>query len=181
MWNWVHKLDFWHAGRVPAATLFASMQAAVDDFGTQVFVIDYLNDVIVEIPRGKNEAVAYRDFMADLEKFANKNGTLVITGAQQNKKGGVYQIGDALPHKATVMLELKPRKLMQRAMPWKFDGIDYLYTPGKFEPKVPVHITKGRDSGPGVFDLLYVGPRYLWTDIPEGFDRQTSGQREMDL
>jgi replicative DNA helicase len=168
--TWAGKLDIWHAGLIDEDRLLAIMQRMVDDFGTRIFVLDYLNDVVLdEGSRRTNNAALWRDFLARLEKFNNDNGTIIVTAAQLNKDGGAYQIGRALKQKAMLYLRLDPTEL-KHELTFEYDGVSYQYLPGDFSPVVSCRIEKYRGGGRGAFDLLFVGPRYLWTDVPPGFD-----------
>jgi replicative DNA helicase len=166
MYTWMHRLDYWHAETPTSDTLLSTMQRMVDELGTQVFVLDYMNDVQVTVPKGGNAAQVYRDLLAKFEAFSNRNGVLIITAAQRNiNDGKAYMVGQAFDHKCSVLLELKPERL-ESDFTYQFDGLTYTYRAGKFSPLVMVDLRKGRDSGPATFKLLYVGPRYLWTDVP---------------
>jgi replicative DNA helicase len=164
-------LDYWNAGIIPEARLFTVMQHLVDTFGMRTFVIDYLNDVEIERQKGATNAVAWRAFMARCEAFNNRNHTVIITAAQLNKDGEAYEIGRALRQKAMLYLKIKPEELTQE-YPFRFEDISYKYLPGDFCPIMRIAVEKYRGGGRGVFDLLFVGPRYLWTDVPEGMKRQ---------
>ena len=145
------------------------MQRLVDDFGVRTFVLDYLNDIIPEVERGQNEASAWRNLLARLEEFNRENNTVIITAVQLNKEGNAYQIGRALQQKAMMLLKLVPKPL-EHVLHFEYDGVDYQYVPGDFSPRVRVKVEKYRGGGRGSFELLFVGPRYLWVDMPPGFD-----------
>lgn len=163
MGTWIHNLDYWHAGQVDADKLLLAMQRLVDDYGTQVFVLDYLNDVIPPSEKGRNDAAAWRDMLATLEDFANRNGAVVITAAQINAEGGAYQIGRALKQKAALYLRIETEELAS-AYEFHFDGQAYQYLPGEKSPEITIHIDKNRKGRGGKFPMFYVGPRFLWVD-----------------
>ncbi len=169
MESWLKHLNYWHAGLVDEGKLFAVMQRLADEFGTRCFVLDYLNDVIPEKDRYENGAVAWRNLLAKLEAFNNRNGTRVITAVQLNKGGDSYMVGRALRQKAALFLKIKP-KVLEHVFTFEYDGIAYQYVPGDFEPVVTVAVEKYRAGGRGVAKLLFVGPRYLWVDVPIDFD-----------
>jgi len=170
METWLPRLDYWHAGQPGEDKLFAVMQRMVDDFDTRCFVLDYLNDVIPEIKRrDTNSADTWRNLLARLEHFNNRNGTRIITGAQINKEGNAYMIGSALRHKATLFLKIKP-KVLEHDFDFEFDGVPYRYFAGDRSPLMTLAIEKHRGGGGGVLKMLYVGPRFLWADVPAGFD-----------
>lgn len=168
--TWLPRLDYWHAGQPSESRLFTVMQRMVDDFGTRCFVLDYLNDVIPDLKRrDSNGAETWRNLLARLELFNNRNGTRIITGVQINREGNAYMIGEALRHKATLYLTIKPQ-VLKNDFPFEFDGVPYRYFAGDKSPLVPVTIEKYRAGGWGTFKLLYVGPRFLWADVPTNFD-----------
>jgi replicative DNA helicase len=170
MQSWAHKLDYWHAASIDDTTLFAQMQRMVDEWDTKVFVIDYLNDISITIQKGENAANAYRDFLADLEAFSNRTGTLIITAAQRNiNDDKAYMIGQAYEQKVALLLDLKPKKLEQ-PLRYTFEGKTYEYSTGQYSPLVTVDVRKNRDDATGTLNLFYVGPRYLWVDVPTDFD-----------
>ncbi|MHC4646800.1 MAG: hypothetical protein ACYTBJ_14980, partial [Planctomycetota bacterium] len=142
----------------------------VDTYGTKSFFIDYLNDIEIERPKGSNEAAGWRNFMARLEAFNNLNHTVTVTAAQLNKDGEAYQIGRALRQKAMLYLKIKPDELKEE-YPFRFDETSYKYLPGDFSPIMTIAVEKYRGGGRGLLDLLFVGPRYLWADVPEGMQK----------
>jgi len=162
-------LNYWFAGTVEESKLFAGMQRLADDYGTKTFVIDYLNDVVPEQQRGQNEASAWRNLLARFEEFNRKNSTVILTAAQLNQQGNAYQIGRALRQKAMLFLRLRP-ELLDKELAFRVEDVPYKYLPGDFNPKVRIGIEKYRGGGRGSFELFFVGPRYLWTDVPDGFD-----------
>lgn len=164
------NLDYWHAGIVPEQRLFTVMQSLVDTYGTRSFFLDYLNDVEIDRKKGDTNAVSWRGFMARLEAFNNRNHTIMVTAAQLNKDGEAYEIGRALRQKAMLYLKIKPDEL-KNEYPFVFDRRDYKYLPGDFSPIMKIAVEKYRGGGRGLFDLLFVGPRYLWTDTPKGIIR----------
>lgn len=162
-------LNYWHPETVDEDHLFGIMQRMVDDHGTRVFVLDYLNDVVPEKIRGQNEASAWQRLLARMEAFNNKNDTVIVTAAQLNRDGGAYQIGRALKQKAALYIKLEPEQL-EHELIFEYDGLTYQYVPGDFKPAVRCRVEKFRDGGRGVYELLFVGPRFLWVDVPVGFD-----------
>jgi replicative DNA helicase len=168
--SYTPNLDYWHAGNIPEQRLFSVMQSLVDTYGTKSFFIDYLNDIEIERPKGSNEAAGWRNFMARLEAFNNNNHTVTVTAAQLNKDGEAYQIGRALRQKAMLYLKIKPDELKEE-YPFRFDETSYKYLPGDFSPIMTIAVEKYRGGGRGLLDLLFVGPRYLWADVPEGMQK----------
>lgn len=162
------NLDYWHAGTVPESRLFTVMKHLIDTFGTRAFYLDYLNDVIIERERGMSDAIAWRDFLARLEAFNNVNHCITVTAAQLNKEGEAYQIGRALHQKAMLYLVLKT-EILETEYSFRYEDVTYKYVPGNHKPLVNVEVRKYRGGGRGSFNLLYVGPRYLWSDVPDGF------------
>ena len=167
--SWLKHLDYWHAGLIEESKLFAVMQRLCDDFGTRLFVLDYLNDVIPERERGSNNAITWRNLLARLEAFNNRNHTRVVTAAQVNNEGNAYMVGKALRQKAALFIKIKPEAL-DHPFDFQFDGIPYRYLPGDFKPVMTLAVEKYRGGGRGTVQLLFVGPRYLWVDVPVGFD-----------
>jgi replicative DNA helicase len=165
------NLDYWHAGTIPQARLFTIMQHMVDTFGTRAFFLDYLNDVEIERAKSDTSAVGWRALMAKLEVFANSNHVIVVTAAQLNKEGGAYEIGRALHQKVMLYLKIEPDTL-DKEYPFRFQGTDYRYMVGDYCPVMPIKVEKYRAGGRGRFELLFVGPRYLWVDVPVGFKSQ---------
>lgn len=163
--DWAARLDYWHAGNIEEAVLFATMLKAVKDFGTEVFVLDYLNDIEPTIQRGQNETSAWRALLKRLEAFAEEHRIFIFTAAQLNAEGGAYQIGRAIKQKASLYLKLNPTRL-EHEFGFAYDGIKYLYSAGDFSPLIGVEIEKFRGGARGKVELLYVGPRYTWTDKP---------------
>ena len=169
MSSWLPCLDYWHAGLCDEAHLFAVMQRMIDDFGTRLFVLDYLNDIVPDRGRSDNGAEVWRNLLARLESFCNRNGARIITAAQLNNEGNAYMIGKALRHKAALFLKIKP-DVLEHPFDFEYDGIPYRYLPGDHKPVVTIAIEKYRTGGRGVARLLYVGARFLWVDVPAGFD-----------
>jgi replicative DNA helicase len=163
------NLHYWFVGTVDETRLFGGMQRLVDDYGMRTFVIDYLNDVAPDKERGQNEASAWRKLLARFEEFNRQNSAVVITAAQLNQQGQAYQIGRALRQKSMLFLKLKPTEL-DHIIEFEYEDIPYQYLPGDYNPKMRIAVEKYRGGGRGVFELLFVGPRYLWVDVPLEFD-----------
>jgi len=163
------KLDYWHSGPIPEARLLSVMQHLVDTFGTRAFFLDYVNDVGIEKDRGTTGAESWRNFFARLEDFNNRNHCITVTAAQLNKEGEAYAIGRALRQKVMLYLKIKPEEL-KTELTFSYENVTYRYAPGDYHPRMKVLVEKYRAGGRGAFDLLFVGPRYLWTDVPAGFD-----------
>jgi replicative DNA helicase len=161
------NLHYLEAGNLHEDRLFLIMQRLVDDFGVVRFVIDYANDIERRTEKGKTDALSWRDFFARLEEFNKQNRTITITAAQLNEKGEAYAIGKALRQKVQLYLMLKP-EVLDREFTFVYDGVTYGYSPGDFHPIFKIEVQKNRGGRRFSVDLLYVGARYLWQDVPAG-------------
>jgi replicative DNA helicase len=169
--KWAHKLDYWHAPSPTASMLMASMERFADELGTQIFVVDHMNDVNVVVDYGDTPS-AWQTFFIDLESLCNRLGVILWTAAQMNSAQPdkrAYLIGQAFDNKMSVSMELQPQEL-KADLAFEYAGKPYVYQTGKPSPVVPVHFRKVRDESPARGELLFVGPRYLWVDVPVGFD-----------
>lgn len=164
MARWIHNLDYWHAGQVDAPRLLAAMDRLVQEYGTQIFILDYLNDIVPQTDNRTTEAVGYRNLLAKIEEFANRTGTVVVTAAQLNAEGGAFQIGRALKQKAALYLKITLEEL-EHEYAYNYDGVPYKYLPGEMSPEATIRIEKNRKGRGGTFPMFYVGPRYLWVDM----------------
>lgn len=171
---WAHKLDYWHAPSPRASTLLANLRRMNAELGTVMFVIDHLNDIdVLEYDAGPRN---WEMLLIDLEVFCNETGSNVWTAAQTNRRdsgNSTYMIGQAFDNKMSLAMELQPKELKH---PFVFPFEDehgekeYAYPAGKNSPLVPIYYRKNREAGPSRGELLFVGPRYLWVDVPAGFD-----------
>ena len=168
--SWAHKLDYWHASTPTASGLLATMRRMNTELGTEVFVVDHMNDV--DVSEYRADAKNWAMFLVDLEAFCNETGSILWTAAQTNKSDGkAYMIGQAFDHKMCVVMELQPQELkVDFAYTFGDNGKEYHYYAGQQSPVVPIHFRKVRDGSPSRGKLLFVGPRYLWVDVPAGFD-----------
>lgn len=170
--GWAHKLDYWHAQKPKPSVLMATMRRLKEEFNHEVFVIDHLNDVKIKQEYGDGPD-AWESFLVDLEALTIELNILVWTAAQMNRRTlaerGAYMIGQAFDNKMSLVMELQPEEL-KHDLSFTFGGRNYTYQAGKHSPIVPIHFRKVRDSGPCHDKLLFVGDRYLYTDVPADFD-----------
>jgi len=165
--QWAHKLDLWEAGAIQARELLNRIKQHVDAYGTQVVIIDGLNDLGFHIPKSGTLAQATRDFMAHLETFARDNNLLIVATAQLNREGQEYG-SSAYRQKAALLLRIEAEKA-QMPESVSYQGVTYGCQAGEYPVFRNVVISKNRRGKSGhKARLAFIGARFLWIDPPPG-------------
>lgn len=165
--RWAHNLDMWEAGAIRARELVSGIKAQVDTRGTQIVVIDGLNDIDFQVPRSSTHSQATRDFMAYLETFARENNLLIITTVQLNREGEEYG-SSAFRQKAALLLRIEV-ETAQSPQSMNFQGVTYGCETGENGLFRKVHVAKNRRGKSGQkVSMAFLGARFLWVDVPAG-------------
>jgi len=165
--EWAHNLDMWEAGAIQARELLSGIKAQVDTRGTQVVVIDGLNDLDFQVPRSSTHSQTIHKFMAYLETFARENNLLVITTVQLNREGQEYG-SSAYRQKAALLLTIEV-ETAQSPQSLNFQGVTYGCETGENSLFRKVRVAKNRRGKSGQkVDMVFLGARFLWIDPPSG-------------
>jgi len=182
--EWAHNLDMWEAGAIQARDLLSGIKSQVDTRGTQVVVIDGLNDIDYKVPRTSTHSQTIHEFMSHLETFARENNLLVIGTVQLNREGQEYG-SSAYRQKAALLLtiEVETAKSPQSL---EFQGVTYGCDVAENSLFRKVRVAKNRRGKSGQkIDMAFLGARFLWIDLPKGTNANdaldAANKAELDL
>lgn len=164
--EWAPRVDYWECGATDAKTFIAGVRSVVDHNGTQVVIIDGMNDLLFEPPRGSTKADAIHNFMAYLETFAREHNLLVVGTVQLNRQGDALGSG-AYKRKAALYMRIDVKEA-EAEESLVVEGTEYRVLPGQHSMYRKAVVEKNRRgvSGPAV-KLAFLGARFLWVDAPK--------------